>query len=366
VRNPTGLTSAALPKRVATLHITNNRLAVAKDRTRQGAGVSTHAVYVLLKAPVEPLGSAGPTTPSTPPHRAGGPVGKPKLRLTTVDAAATAAHGANSQQSVFSAIWRNQFAHLRTYVRVLDPRSGSVIAPADPAHLMTRYPSIGSQDVLPWQWPAALDDVPLQNCFALVPGHFGTFDAWARRLADEAALHGVQPLIEPVGRDPKFTFASGLRGPVNNCSLLMLIHQRAFPLPGGPTSTATFTLVGGTVTGPLGAAGFAGSDGHGQPFASPPGWFRVGGHTLVVYPPTDHGGIYDPSYGTGPFRSIADSTPASVDGWASLHNTSSPPGVDPGPGSNVPDCFTAGPVCTITLTKPPWRYARQAAVRPPS
>ncbi len=352
----TGLQSAALPRHVAKLHITITWVVVAKDGTRQGAGVSTHTVYLLLKAPVDPLADVGDPTPSTPPpHRVGRPAGKPVLWLTSVDAAATAAQGAGSPQGVFSAIWRNQFAHRRVYVRLLDPRSGSVTAPADPAHLMTYYTSIGSQDVLPWQWPQALVGFKITNCYTLVPGHFGNCDAWARWLANEAALNGIQALIEPVGRDPKFTLASGLRGPGHNPSLLMLIHQWTFPLLGGPTSTATYNLVGGNVFGPLGAAGFAGSDAQGSPNASPPGWFRVGGHSIVVYPPTDHGEIYDPSYGTGPFRSIADWTHASVDGWASLHNTSSAPGVDPDPGEHFPDCFRPGPVCTITFTRAPWR-----------
>ena len=300
---------------------------MAKDGTRQGAGVSTHTVYLLLKAPVQRLMPNGPAVPNVPPpHRVGKRGPEPVLYLTSVDAAATAAQGASSPQSVFSAIFRNQFASRRIYVRVLDPRSGSVTAPTDPPHLMTYYTSIGSQDVQPWQWPQALNGFPLNNCFTLMPNRFGTCDTWARWLADETALNGIQSLVEPVGRDPKFTFASGLRGPVNDREMLMLIHQWLFPLLGGPTSTATFNLVGGNVLGPLGAAGFAGSDAQGQPYASPPGWFRVGGHALVVYPPTDHGELYDPSYGTGPFRSIADWAHASVDGWASLHNTSSPSG----------------------------------------
>jgi len=112
--------------------------------------------------------------------------------------------------------------------------------------------------------------------------------------------------------------------------------------------------VGGNVIAPFAAAGFAGSDAEGQPLASPPRWFRVGRHTLVVYPPTDHGEIYGPSYGTGPFGSIACWTHASVDDWASLQNTSSPPRGDPDPGSNFPDCFTPGPVCALTCTKAPW------------
>jgi hypothetical protein len=288
------------------------------------AGTSRHPIYLLLSSPPPAIQAA------------------PYLTIVDLTTIAAAAAGAQGQPGVLDAVWQ-QFRSREIHRRQLDSTTGAVTEIQGDAGLLKYYS--------PWTLPAFLENTykyparcPADGTLGLLAVGTSYCGEWATTFAYALALHGIDSrLTSPQNEDPTVWSETVPKG-----TEYMLVKPWTFvgkkkAKKGFPYLTKVrLKNTGGTY---LSEPVFAPS-GKFKPYAvqypqsgDPPGQGSVrlpkglfgasptASDHAILFVPLD-GRLYDPSYGSGPFATVAEWIPASLAGFARADGPACPPPFD--------------------------------------
>ena len=311
----TTLTSGNLPDTVNSFKPMTINWQIEVNDQKLAGGQSSHPLYLLWKKPAFPL------------------------YLTIVDFTTEQAKGKDLKEEleVVEAIWP-EFTDREVKRRELNPATGEI--------------SVSQVQLQYWFEWTVMTALERQSLLVAELCNGGTAEllyktkamcgVWAGFMVDALKTQGVSGATNvSAGSLPDFP-RGPLKDPKNKdtfVSYLMLIRQWRIPngvcnLDAGKTTydvlNATRILLANGTANQVVIGQQAFQDQPGLPgqggIKNPPGWFQLGDHNMVKFEYMNKDGkleskLYDPSYGTGPFKDIKAWAAASLAGYAKVEVT---------------------------------------------